>query len=261
MSNGNMVSVIMPTYNCGEFIGEAIKSVKMQTYQAWELIVVDDCSTDNTVSVVRQIMDGDARVCYIRNEKQLGAAESRNRALRMAKGHWVAFLDSDDKWLPNKLERQIAFMDDNNYHFSYHAYSSMDEDGNALGIIVRGIPKVGKFAMYTCCWPGCLTVMYNRDYVGLVQVADIRKNNDTAIWLKVVNKCPCYFLDEILAVYRDRKGSITPNSVWKKIIAHYPLFRKGTSMSPLAAGIMVVMNIFGNAYKKLRFVKTDKNDK
>ena len=100
----------MPTYNCGAFIGEAIKSVKMQTYQEWELIVVDDCSTDNTESVVRQIMADDARLIYIRNDKQLGAAESRNKALRKAKGHWVAFLDSDDMWLPAKLEKQIAFM-------------------------------------------------------------------------------------------------------------------------------------------------------
>ena len=108
MYNIYMVSVIMPTYNCGAFIGEAIKSVKMQTYQVWELIVVDDCSTDNTESVVRQIMADDARLIYIRNDKQLGAAESRNKALRKAKGHWVAFLDSDDMWLPAKLEKQIA---------------------------------------------------------------------------------------------------------------------------------------------------------
>lgn len=261
MYNIYMVSVIMPTYNCGAFIGEAIKSVKMQTYQVWELIVVDDCSTDNTESVVRQIMADDARLIYIRNDKQLGAAESRNKALRKAKGHWVAFLDSDDMWLPAKLEKQIAFMDGNNYHFSYHAYSSIDENGNALGIIVGGIAKVGKASMYSCCWPGCLTVMYDRDYVGLVQVANLRKNNDTAMWLKVVEKCPCYFLDENLAVYRHRKGSITPTSTWRKIIAHYPLFRRGASMSPLAAGIMVVVNIFGNAYKKMMFVKSDNNDK
>ena len=255
MSNEDMVSVIMPTFNCGAFVGEAIKSVKMQTYQVWELIVVDDCSTDNTESVVRQIIADDARIIYIRNDKQLGAAESRNKALRKAKGHWVAFLDSDDKWLPCKLEKQIAFMEGNNYHFSYHAYSSMDEYGNALGTIVRGIAKVGKAAMYTCCWPGCLTVMYNRDYVGLVQVADIRKNNDTALWLKVVRKAPCHLLKENLARYRRRKVSITPKPLWKRIWAHYPLFHVAEGMNPVMATFWTMMNVVGNGWKKMWYVK------
>lgn len=256
--NDNMVSIIMPTFNCGAFIGEAIKSVRMQTYRAWELIVVDDCSTDNTECIVRQLMADDTRIKYIRNDRQMGAAESRNLALRMAKGHWIAFLDSDDMWLPGKLERQIAFMNANNCHFSYHNYSMISEDGSSLGIIVSGRRKVGVAGMFTCCWPGCLTVMYDRDYVGLVQVASIRRNNDTAIWLKVIRKCPCLLLDENLATYRRRTGSITPTTPWMKVLWHYPLFRKGEGMSPVMAAVMVGINTVCSIYKKMFYVKKTK---
>ena len=109
-----LVSIIMPSYNTGKFIGEAINSVIDQTYINWELIIVDDCSSDNTDKIVKNIKD--SRIVYLKNEKNMGAAVSRNRALREAKGKWIAFLDSDDLWKENKLEKQIKFMKDNNYY-------------------------------------------------------------------------------------------------------------------------------------------------
>ena len=108
----------MPSYNTAEYIGESIKSVVNQTYTDWELIIVDDRSTDNTDDAVAPFLS-DARIKYFKNEKNSGAAVSRNKALREAKGKWIAFLDSDDLWLPEKLEKQIAFMEENGYHFSY----------------------------------------------------------------------------------------------------------------------------------------------
>ena len=107
-----LVSIIMPSYNTAKFISETIESVLVQTYTNWELIIVDDCSTDNTDEVVKSFLS-DNRIKYITNEKNSGAAVSRNRALREAKGKWIAFLDSDDLWLPVKLEKQIAFMKEN----------------------------------------------------------------------------------------------------------------------------------------------------
>ena len=124
----DLVSIIMPSYNTAEYIEESIKSVQNQIYENWELIIVDDCSTDNTDDILKKYIESDKRIHYLKNEKNSGAAVSRNRALREAKGKWIAFLDSDDLWLPTKLERQLKYMKDNNYHFSYTNYEEIDEN-------------------------------------------------------------------------------------------------------------------------------------
>ena len=163
----DLVSIIMPSYNTGCFIKETIESVLAQSYPTWELIIVDDCSTDNTDEVVIQYL-ADERIRYIKNDTNSGAAVSRNRALREAKGKWIAFLDSDDLWFPEKLEKQIRFMENGNYHFSYTRYEEINEGSEPLGIVVSGPSKITKVGMYNYCWPGCLTVMYDAEYVGLL---------------------------------------------------------------------------------------------
>ena len=247
------VSVIMPTYNCGRFIAESIRSVLAQTYTNWELIIVDDCSTDNTKEIVRGF--DDARIRFLQNEQNEGAAVTRNKALRAAKGQYIAFLDSDDLWAPDKLARQIAFMEQHGYAFTYHEYIEIDEASEPMGIYVSGKKHVRPFDMYCCCWPGCLSVMYDTQVVGLIQIPDIRKNNDSAMWLQAIRKADCYLLPENLAQYRRRTGSITPTSIWRKIGWHYILFRQGTCMNPIAAAFWMCMNILGNSYKKLKYVQ------
>lgn len=255
MCDKNLISIIMPTYRCGPFIAESIKSVQAQTYQNWELIVVDDCSGDGTIGVVQDIQKEDHRIHIFSNARNSGAAVSRNVALREAKGRWIAFLDSDDLWEPTKLEKQIKFMEENDYAFSYHEYVEIDEQDNELGVHVSGKAHVGKFGMFSCCWPGCLSVMYDASKIGLIQINDIKKNNDTAMWLKVIRKADCYLLPEVLGKYRRRANSITPKPIWQRIWAHYPLFRVAEGMNPIAATFWVIMNVFGNAYKKFRYVK------
>lgn len=248
-----LVSIIMPTYNCGRFIRESISSVLAQTYTAWELLIVDDCSTDNTAELLAAYKD--ERIHYMRNEQNLGAALTRNRALREAKGRYIAFLDADDLWLPDKLERQIAFMEQNGYAFTYHEYTEIDEESKPLGVYVSGKSHVRPVDMKACCWPGCLTVMYDTSIVGLIQIPDIKKNNDSAIWLQVIQKSDCYLLAENLAQYRRRVDSITPDTIWKKIGWHYILFRQGIGMNPIASAFWTGINIIGNSYKKIRYVK------
>ncbi len=243
----------MPTYNCARFIRESIDSVLAQTYTNWELIIVDDSSTDNTAEMVANF--NDPRIHYLRNEQNEGAALTRNKALRAAKGRYIAFLDSDDLWHPDKLERQIAFMEQNGYAFTYHEYTEIDESSKPLGVYVSGKDHVRPFDMKVCCWPGCLSVMYDMEVVGLIQIPDIRKNNDSAMWLQAIHKADCYLLPENLAMYRRRTGSITPTSVWKKIGWHYILFRKGAKITPIASAFWMVMNIIGNSYKKIKYVK------
>lgn len=249
-----LVSIIMPSYNTAKYISETIDSVLAQTYQNWELIIVDDCSTDDTDSVIGRFCD--ERIRYLKNEKNSGAAVSRNRALREAKGRWIAFLDSDDLWVPKKLEKQIQFMEFNGYAFSYTNYEEIDVDGNQTGVRVTGPKKITKTGMFNYCWPGCLTVMYDRNVVGLIQIEDIKKNNDYAMWLKVCKKADCYLLDECLAQYRKgRTGSISTHSIKTMIGWHYKLYREAEKMGTIVSLLNTGRNMLFGFYKKKRFVK------
>lgn len=255
----NLVSIITPTYNCERFITETIRSVQAQTYQNWEMIVSDDCSTDGTKEIVAPFLEQDSRIKYIRNDHNSGAAITRNNALRVAKGRWIAFLDSDDLWEPEKLEKQIRFMEENGYHFSYHEYAEIDEESKETGVRVSGPKKISKCGMRNFCWPGCLTVMYDRQTVGLIQIADIKKNNDYAIWLKVIQKADCYLLDECLAKYRrGRHGSVSTYSYTTLIKWHYKLFHDAEGMNPVWSSLMTVRNLFFGVLKKAIYVKSRK---
>lgn len=249
-----LVSVIMPSYNTAEYISESIASVQEQTYADWELIIVDDCSTDNTDEIVKPFLS-DKRIKYIKNETNSGAAVSRNRALREAKGKWIAFLDSDDLWFPEKLEKQISFMKDNGYHFSYTNYVEIDEESKPNGKSVTGPKRITKHGMYNYCWMGCLTVMYDAETIGLIQIADIKKNNDYAMWLKACKKADCYLLDEVLAKYRKRSGSISNHGYTKLIKWHYKLYREAEKRSPLVSVALTLRNLFWGVLKKIRYVK------
>lgn len=250
----DLVSIIMPSYNTASFIAESIRSVITQTYDDWELLIVDDCSSDDTDEVVKPFLS-DGRIRYFKNAVNIGAAESRNQALREAKGKWIAFLDSDDIWMNEKLEKQILFMERNNYHFSYTKYAEMDSKNNLNGVVVSGPERITKTGMYNYCWPGCLTVMYDAKVVGLIQIADIKKNNDYAMWLKVCRKADCYLLDEELALYRrGRVGSVSTHDIRTMILWHYKLFREAEDQNFLCAMFNTVRNIAFGVYKKKRFV-------
>lgn len=246
-----LVSIIMPSWNTAGFIGKSIESVLQQTYTDWELIIVDDCSTDNTDEIVAGY--DDARIRYIKNESNSGAALTRNRALRAAKGEWIAFLDSDDLWAPEKLERQLAFMQKNGYVFSYHEYVKIDEEDKPLNIYVSGPDVVTRQGMYNYGYPGCLTFMYNAGYFGLVQIKDIRKNNDYAILLKLCKEADCYLLKENLAQYRIRKKSISHDKLWKKLKSHYDLFHVCDEQSGAAALWYACWNMYYGIQKKRKY--------
>jgi glycosyltransferase involved in cell wall biosynthesis len=250
-----LVSIIMPSYNTASFIAESIQSVLAQSYTEWELIVVDDCSPDNTDQVVKPFLS-DKRIKYIKNDRNSGAAVSRNRALREAKGKWIAFLDSDDLWMPDKLKKQISFMEKNGYHFSYTNYAEIDTEDMRNGITVTGPKKITKTGFFNYCWPGCLTVMYDAEAIGLIQIADIKKNNDYAMWLKVCQKADCYLLDEELALYRrGRAGSVSTHSIKTMIGWHYKLYREAEKQNPLSAVFNTGRNMVFGFYKKKRYVR------
>lgn len=253
------VSIIMPSYNSEEFIAESINSVLAQTYENFELLIVDDCSTDKTVEVVESFNDD--RIKLFVNEKNSGAAVSRNRAIREATGKWIAFLDSDDLWFPDKLEKQVDFMEKKGYHFSYTEYMQIDEHSDSTGVIVKTPAKVTKRMMFRYCYLGCLTVMYDREYVGLIQIENLAKRNDYAIWLKVSQKATAYGLPEVLAKYRVRSGSISSGSKLALIKHHYRLFRIGEHMNPIRALWHTFVNLIFGVGKKLFYVKKTETNK
>lgn len=249
----SLVSIIMPSWNTAKFIAESIQSVINQTYTNWELLIVDDCSTDTTDEVVTSFHDD--RIRYFKNDKNSGAALTRNRAMREAKGEWIAFLDSDDLWKPTKLEQQLAFMNANGYVFSYHDYVKIDEDSKPLGIYVSGPKVVTRRKMYNYGYPGCLTFMYSAKAVGLIQIKDIKKNNDYAILLQLCKKANCYLLPENLAEYRIRKKSISHDKLSKKLKSHYDLFHHCDEKSTPVALWYSSWNMFYGFLKKKRYEK------
>ena len=249
----DMVSIIMPSYNTANFISSTIKSVLAQTYTDWELIIVDDCSTDNTDEVVRPFLS-DLRICYIKNEKNSGAAVSRNRALREAKGKWIAFLDSDDLWLPEKLEKQIEFMKENNYSFTYTDYR-IQLNGVWLPYIYIGPDVVTRRRMYNYCYFSTITVMYDREKIGLVQIENLRKNNDYAMWLQIIEKSNCYRLPECLSYYIKHEDSVSSGHKIKLIKWHYILYKNGLHKNTVTAIVLTFRNLFFGVIKKIKCKK------
>lgn len=260
MQDYGLVSIITPTWACVAFIVATIKSVQEQTYKNWELLIQDDCSTDNTKEVVEKCIAENPeltdKIKYECNPKNSGAAITRNNALRRAKGRWIAFLDSDDLWLPEKLEKQLKFMVENGYKYSYTKYAEIDNDGRDTGIQVSGPKHITKNGMFSFCWPGCLTVMYDREAIGLIQIEDIKKNNDYAMWLKVCRKADCYLLNDVLAKYRrGRTGSISTHGYGTMIRWHYKLWHEAEGMNTIASVFWTMVNLVCGVYKKIVYVK------
>jgi glycosyltransferase involved in cell wall biosynthesis len=250
---GELVSVITPAYNSSRFIADAIASVISQTYPNWEMVIVDDGSEDKTVEAV--LAFDDPRIRCISHPVRLGAAEARNTALREAHGRWVAFLDSDDMWEPTKLERQLRFMEDNGYAFSYTPYLEMNADKCPTGRMVFGPKHIGKCGMYAYCWPGCLTVMYDTRLTGIVQTRNLDITDDYAIWLKVVSVTTCHLLNEPLARHRVVPGSLSDRSYSYKIGWHYRLFRQAEGMGVLTSVLFTAANICFGTIKKLFYIR------
>ena len=247
-----LVSIVMPSYNTAKYISDSIKSVQAQTYNNWELIIVDDCSTDNSLDVIQSF--NDPRIRILQNEKNSGAAISRNYALREATGRWIAFLDSDDTWAPEKLERQIKFMESNNYAFTFTDYR-ICLNGEWLPYVNTGPNVVTKKRMYDYCYFSTITVMYEREKIGLIQIADLRKNNDYAMWLKAIEKSKAYRLPECLSFYIKHEGSISSGNKAKLIKWHYKLFRDGMGKNALLSFFLTANNMAHGVWKKFHYRK------
>jgi len=247
---GDLISIIMPSYNAEKYIVASIHSVLEQTYKNWELLIVDDCSSDRTVEMISGFADN--RIRLLQNEVNSGAAISRNRALREARGRWIAFLDSDDTWHPEKLERQLSFMRENHYAFTFTDYR-IQLNGEWMPYINTGPDVVDKRKMYNYCYFSTITVIYDREVIGLIQIEDLKKNNDYAMWLQAVEKTKCYRLPECLSYYIKHENSVSSENKIKLIKWHYILFRKGLHKSAPVSVVLTVNNLIHGVIKKLKY--------
>ena len=208
-----LVSIITPMYNSGKFIESTIKSVQEQTYQDWEMIIIDDGSTDGSINLVRTILDNDKRIQLISLQENQGPAKARNEGIKMACGRYIAFLDSDDLWHEEKLYKQLNFMKKNQYAFTYTGFEKINEAGKVIGTIFPYKEEVCYYDLLKSNHIGCLTAMIDLKILGhKMYMPDIEKRQDQGLWLDILKEIDkAYFLHEILGQYRIRAGSISVN--------------------------------------------------
>ncbi|NLB61862.1 MAG: glycosyltransferase family 2 protein [Clostridiales bacterium] len=206
------VSIITPAYNCESFIGDAINSVIAQTFSDWEMIIVDDCSTDSTSIIIEKFLKVDSRIKYFRLEKNSGAAIARSKGIELGTGKYIAFLDSDDVFLPEKIKTQVEFMIKNDYPFSCTHYVHFSEMGERMNRII----KCKKRCDYNLCvWMnprGTSTVMFEVAKLGREDFPQAEEREDYALWLKMLRQAKyIYGLQEVLPQYRIRNDSVSSN--------------------------------------------------
>lgn len=224
--NRYLVSVITPNYNGEKFIIDTIKSVKSQTYTNWEMIIVDDNSKDNSISLIENFIKDDLRIKLIKNTSNLGAAVSRNIAIEKAKGRFIAFLDGDDIWKSIKLEEQLKFMMENKYPFTYSYYDQITEDGDFIRNVTDIALKINYNKLLSKNIIGCLTAIYDTTYFGKVYMPLIRKRQDFGLWLELLKKTTyAYCCNLNLADYRIRQNSVSSNKM-ALIKYHWNLYYK-----------------------------------
>lgn len=225
-----LVSIVMPSFNSEKYIQAAIDSVTSQTYNNWELLVVDDGSNDNTSKIVMDYCENDTRIKLFKFYTNKGTAKARNVGVANSSGKYVAFLDSDDIWSPKKLQKQIAFMENNSYDFTCTNYSKIDRCGKFLNKVIYA-RKQSDYSDILKKNPGNSTVIFNLETVGKIQIPDIRKRNDYVMWLQVIKKVKTlYGLNETLSSHRIRKGSLSKNKV-SLIKYHWVVYRNIEKLS------------------------------
>ena len=231
----NLVSIITPVYNSEKFLVETSKSVFNQTYTNWEWILVDDCSTDNSWDILTSLQKKDSRIRIFKNEVNLKSGKTRNFAIKKAQGNFIAFLDSDDLWHPEKLSIQIPFMLENDYNFTHTSYGYVDEEGNSIKSTFHVNKKVTYFDLLKRTEISCLTAIYNANEIGKFYMSEHARKQDYALWLAILKSgVPSFGIDEELASYRQVKNSATSNK-YKLILKHITFLKETQNFSTIKA--------------------------
>lgn len=247
MQESGLVSIITPMYNSAAFVGETIQSVLAQTYSRWELLIVDDCSSDNSTSIVREFAALDPRIRLLSNEKNSGTAVTRNHGLREAQGSYIAFLDSDDLWMPEKLEYQLATMKKDGVALSCTAYNMIDESGQILKPITPP-HRITFDTMLRTNYIACSTAVVARDVIGEQTFRDM-KWEDYVFWLETLGKCKIAVgIDRILMQYRVRRNAYSANK-FRNLGYQWKVYRDFLKFSPGRAAYFMFHYILNGIYK------------
>lgn len=205
------VSIIMPSFNSSRFISESINSVIGQTFKDWELIICDDGSDDDSLEIINSFVNSHSNIYLVSNNHGKGAPGARNACLERSKGRFIAFLDSDDIWLKEKLDRQISFMKENSYSFSYSYIHVINEEG-VFKNTYKAPGRVNSNNMKYSNFIPCLTAVYDSSYIGKVYQPNLKRRNDFALWLKILNTSKCkeaFCLKQVTAKYRQNSYGLS----------------------------------------------------
>ena len=244
-----LVTVVIPVYNSEKYISKTIYSVINQSYQDIEIIVVDDCSTDGSLEIVKQLKSEYPIIRVIAFEENLGVAHARNKGIDVAKGQFIAFIDADDLWKPDKLEKQVSFMLENKYDFTFTSYEYISEEGVYKNKIVKVPERINYNQLLKNHIIGCSTVVINIDRIGKFQMPLLRKGQDTATWLKLLKTMDfAYGIDIPLMAYRIRTDSLS-NNKFKAIHRTWILFRRSENKAFFTSLYLLIRHII-NAVKK-----------
>ena len=243
MSNNKaLVSIVMPAYNCEKYVVEAINSILAQTYRNWELLVLDDGSKDNTLRIIEEFSQKDSRIKALPNGKNIGVSATRNRGIELATGEWIAFLDSDDMWKPEKLEKQFEIVEKEAAEFLFTGSSYINEEGEAYKEIFEVPEKITYKKLRNQNVISCSSVLVKKKYFEHIKMEKDEMHEDYAVWLRILKTGVTAFgVNEPLLIYRISRNSKSGNKM-KTVKMTYKVFR------------FVGINPFGSAYFMLRHV-------
>ena len=247
--NEPLVSIITPVYNAERFLSDTIKSVQNQTYKNWEILLIDDCSKDNSAQIIKEFQKYDNRIKYIKLKKNSGASVSRNEGIRNAKGRFIAFVDSDDIWKPEKLEIQIKYMLKENLGFTFTSYRYMKENGELTNKIAKASRKINYNGLLKNTIIGCSTVVIDREIVDYFEMPLVRRGQDTATWLQILRKEKyAYGIEQDLVNYRLVGESLSSNKI-KALKRTWNTYRNVEKLGLLKSSYVFCFYVF-NAIKK-----------
>lgn len=249
----NLVSVIMPAYNSGRFIGDSIISVLAQTYTNLELIVIDDGSKDNTVKIIEQLSKQDPRVHFVKNKINLGVSETRNKGISLASGDWIAFLDSDDIWEKTKIEKQMEYANETLAEFLFTGSSYINEDNTPYNGIFEVPSQVSYKKLLRQNVITCSSVLLKKRFFDNIKMEKDEMHEDYAVWLRVLRTgVIAHGINEPLLIYRISRNSKSGNKV-KTLKMTYKVFRF-VGLNPITSTYYMFRHVLG-AIKKYRIIK------
>ena len=247
----NIVSIVVPVYNAEKFLERTIKSVQQQTMEQWELLLIDDASTDKSREIMRNYESEKIRCFYC--DKNGGPAKARNIGLKEARGKYLALVDSDDFWVPDKLKKQITFMKDNDYAFSFTSYEFADENGKRNGCIAHAPARVDYKSILRSSTIAPSTAILDREKIPeklLLMPTDVARE-DAATWMQILEEgYIAYGLDEVLTVYCRHEGAYSGNKI-KAVLGKWELYRKVQGFSVLKSFYYVCINTWAAVLRRI----------